>query len=345
MDRSPPAAGEVRTALPGRLLALCMVLAAAPADAVTWPQVEGEDVVGELVTDTLRREDTLIDMARMHNIGHFEMVHANPGMDPWLPDPGAEVIVPQLHVLPDGPRVGIVVNLSERRLYYFAPEWPDRDGAVVSTHPVGIGLDRRATPVTRARVTAKVDDPAWYPTPEVRDWYRREKNEILPTVVPPGPENPLGRHALILDADGLLIHGTHRPAGVGMQVSQGCIRLYPESIANLIGQVPLSTEVRVIDQPVRLGRRGGRLYLEIDPPGDDPDAGHDPSVRRELETRLRAKIAEEGWQVNRSAVGAAFERADGIPVVIASRANGAGAMNANSRLPRQDGGTRTRAGR
>jgi len=298
------------------LATICTTLVADPAQSVTWPLVEGEGVVGELISDRLRQEDTLIDMARMHNIGHFEMVHANPGIDPWLPNPGAEVTIPQLHVLPDGPRTGIVVNLAERRLYFFAPDWPDRDGAVVSTHPVGIGLDRRATPLTSARVTAKVDNPAWYPTPEVREWYRREKNEILPAVVPAGPENPLGRHALILDADGLLIHGTHRPAGVGMRVSQGCIRLYPESIAGLIGQVPIGAEVRVVDQPVRLGVRGTALYLEVDPPGDDPALEHGKSAWTQLQQELARYTPAAGWTLDPTEVRAAFERADGIPVLI-----------------------------
>ena len=301
-----------------RVAALALaLLAALPGQAVVWPLAEDEQVVGELITDRLRDGDTLVDMARMHNIGHFEIRAANPGLDPWLPRPGAEVLIPQLHVLPDGPREGIIVNLAERRLYYFADTWPDRDGPVVSTHPVGVGLLERATPVTHARVTARVDNPAWYPNENTREWYRREKNEILPPVVPAGPENPLGQHALILNADGLLIHGTHRPAGVGMRVSQGCIRLYPESIANLIGQVPVGTPVRIIDQPVRSGWRDRSLYLEVDPAGDEPETRHDEAVWRQLRAQLETRAAgraEVDWDKAR----VVFERADGVPVVVAA---------------------------
>ena len=300
----------------GLLAAAWLLGLALPAQAVVWPHVEGEDVIGELITDRLRADDTLVEMARMHNIGHFEIRAANPDLDPWLPRPGAEVLIPQLHVLPDVKRAGIVINLAERRLYFFDDSWPDRDGAVVSTHPVGVGLLERATPVTRARVTAKVDNPAWYPNEKTREWYLREKNEVLPPVVPAGPENPLGRHALILDADGLLIHGTHRPAGVGMRVSQGCIRLYPESIANIIGQVSVGTQVRVIDQPARIGRRGGKLYLEVDPAGDDPATRHPEAIWDDLRRRLnqRADALEVDWKT----ASAAFERADGVPVIVGS---------------------------
>jgi L,D-transpeptidase ErfK/SrfK len=305
-----------------RAALLLLVLAAGPVGAVTWPLPPGTDVIGELTTDTLREGDRLVDMARMHNIGFVEMAAANPGLDPWLPSPGTEVRVPQLHVLPDGPREGIVINLAERRLYFFSDRWPDRDGPVVSTHPVGVGLAERATPLVSTRVTARVDDPAWYPTAEVRDWYRRVRDIELPPVVPPGDDNPLGRHALILAGDGLLIHGTHRPAGVGMRVSQGCIRLYPESIAKLIGQVPIGTPVRIIDEPIRTGWRDDRLYLEVDPAGDDPAAPRDAAAWQPLERRLREHAAQGSVRIDFDAARAAFERADGVPAVVGHRSPG-----------------------
>lgn len=293
------------------LLSFLILLAVSnPAFAVTWPDA-GEDVIGELITDRLRGEQTLLELARMHNIGFIEITAANPDLDPWLPQPGAEVLIPQLHVLPEGPRDGIVVNRSERRMYFFTGHWPDREGPVVSTNPVGIGIAGRDTPVTESRVVARVDRPAWYPTPEVRDWYRRERNIDLPAMVPPGDDNPLGEHALILDGDGLLIHGTIRPAGVGMAVSQGCIRLYPESIRALIQQVPIGTPVRIIEQPIRLGRRGSDLYLEVDPV-DEEGTPHREALWDALVERMQRN---EGF-INHARARAVFERADGIPEVV-----------------------------
>jgi L,D-transpeptidase ErfK/SrfK len=319
--RAPAACGR-RTGRAARLPTAALLLAiptigVPPAAAVTWPMAPDKQVIGELTTDTLRPGDRLVDMARMHNIGFVEMRAANPGLDPWLPKAGERITVPQLHVLPEGEREGIVINLSERRLYYFAASWPDREGPVVSTHPVGVGLAERATPLTRTRVTARVEDPAWYPTEPVRDWYRRVRDIDLPAVVPPGPDNPLGRHALILEGDGLLIHGTHRPAGVGMRVSQGCIRLYPESIANLIRQVPVGTPVRIVDQPARLGWRRDRLYAEIDPPGDAADDRHGDGIWRQLLADASARAGARDAVVDRTALREAFRRADGIPVVVA----------------------------
>ena len=294
-----------------RAAALFALLAlAAPVAAVVWPLPPGDDVVGELIEDRLRGDQRPLDLARMHNIGHNEIRAANPDVDPWLPAPGTTLAIPQLHVLPDGPRDGIVVNLAERRLYYFAASWPDRDGPVVDTHPVGVGLFGRATPTLQTRVTARLEDPAWYPNAATRAYYARE-GRILPARVPPGPDNPLGRHALVLADDALLIHGTHRPDGVGLAVSQGCIRLFPESIAWLIEQVPVGTPVRIVDQPVRTGWRDEVLYLEVDPV--ESDAPDWPTVRQRLE---RERAERPGIRLDLERAEAAWRNADGVPVAV-----------------------------
>ncbi|NKI35265.1 L,D-transpeptidase family protein [Wenzhouxiangella sp. XN79A] len=298
-------------------LGLLVLLAlAGPAAAVVWPLPPGDDVIGELIEDRLRGDERPLDLARLHNIGHNEIRAANPDVDPWSPAPGTVLTIPQLHVLPDGPREGIVVNLAERRLYYFASSWPDRDGPVVDTHPVGVGLFDRATPTLQTRVTARLEDPAWYPNAETRAYYARE-GRALPARVPPGPENPLGRHALVLADDALLIHGTHRPDGVGLAVSQGCIRLYPESIAWLIGQVPVGTPVRIVDQPVRIGWRDGRLYLDVDPVDDGmPDW---PAVQARL---IRAVAERPGVVLDVARAEAVWRAAEGVPVMIAAPEGG-----------------------
>lgn len=293
-----------------RLLALLLLLLAGPAAAVVWPLADGDDLVGELIEDRLRGEQRPLDLARMHNIGHNEIRAANPDHDPWLSEPGARLRIPQLHILPDGPREGIVINLSERRLYFFTDDWPDRDGPVVDTHPVGVGLFERATPRLETRVTARLEDPAWYPNEPTRAYYARE-GRILPSVVPAGPENPLGRHALVLADDGLLIHGTHRPDGVGLRVSQGCIRLFPESIASLIGQVPVGTPVRIVRQPVRFGWRGDRLYMEVDPV---EEGGEALPVWSAVEPALEAAAARRpGVVIDRSRARALLAAPDGVP--------------------------------
>jgi L,D-transpeptidase ErfK/SrfK len=224
---------------------------------------EGYDVVGAVATVTARQEDTLIDIARRNGLGYHDIVHANPGVNVWVPGEGTEVILPTRFVLPPGPRRGIVLNLAEYRLYYY-PEPVDGEPAYVMTYPISIGRMDWETPLGSTRVVAKVKDPSWYPPQSVRDEHAAD-GRPLPRVVPPGPDNPLGKYAMRLGLPGYLIHSTNRPAGVGMRVTHGCIRMFPEDIEYLFPNVDVNTPVRIINAPVKIGWFGDELVMEVHP--------------------------------------------------------------------------------
>lgn len=230
------------------------------AFALGFPITPGQDVVGRLSAIETRYEDTFSDIARMFDVGYREMIAANPTVDAWLPGNGKEVIIPSRFILPPGPREGIVINLAELRLYYY-PKGENR----VITYPLGIGREGWSTPVGEAKIIRKKEFPTWTPPESIRQ-EALEEGEILPAKVGPGPENPLGDYAMYLTMPGYLMHGTNKPYGVGMRVSHGCIRLYPEDIANLFPQVPVGTKVRIINQPFKAGWLGGKLYVEVHPP-------------------------------------------------------------------------------
>lgn len=260
--RTPAATGR----RPGRgrafVLALALVAGGWPPGAIglTLPLPAAGDVVGSERVVVARYEDTLAALARAHGLGLREIVDANPGVDPWLPGAGTRIVLPTRLLLPDAPREGVVINLAEMRLYYYPP---DRD--VVITHPLGIGRQGWATPVGRTRVIAKQVDPPWFPPESIRAEHAA-RGDPLPARVPPGPDNPLGRHALRLELPGYLIHGTNRPNGVGLRVSHGCLRLYPEDVAALYREVPLGTPVTIVDQPFKAGWDGATLLLESHQP-------------------------------------------------------------------------------
>jgi len=242
----------------GLCAALLPSLAAAEVFVLPPP---GQDVVGALTTIQARHEDTLLDIARRHGLGYEDIVRANPNVDTWLPGEGTEVVLPTRYVLPPGPRRGVVLNLAEYRLYYFPPP-ADGEAAVVMTYPVSIGRMDWATPLGRTRVISKVRNPTWYPPASIRAEHAAD-GDPLPRVVPPGPKNPLGAHAMRLGMPGYLIHGTNRPAGVGMQVTHGCIRMFPEDIRFLFEEIPVSTPVRIINEPVKIGWDGERIVMEV----------------------------------------------------------------------------------
>ena len=239
--------------------ALLGILASAYGAAEQFPlPLDGSSLVGEVRTVKTSQEDTLLDVARREGLGYEDIVRANPGVNPWLPGGGTEVVLPTRYVLPAVPWTGIVINLPELRLYYF----PKGDEPVVETYPISIGRMDWGTPLGRTRVISKVVDPSWYPPQSIRDEHAAD-NRPLPRVVPAGPDNPLGRHAMRLAIPGYLIHGTNRPAGVGMRVTHGCIRMFPEDIERLFEKVPLETTVHIINQPYKMGwGPQGELVME-----------------------------------------------------------------------------------
>jgi L,D-transpeptidase ErfK/SrfK len=247
-------------------LLLLPLLALWPARAGTYSEVyelppEGHDVIGSLTTVTARAEDTLLDLARRHGLGYEDIVRANPGVDAWLPGEGTAVLLPTRFVLPPGPRRGIVLNLAEYRMYYY-PAPRDGEPAVVMTYPMSIGRMDWETPLGRARIVAKSRNPTWYPPDSVRQEHEAD-GRTLPRAVPPGPDNPLGAFAMRLNLPAYLIHGTNRPAGVGMRVTHGCIRMFPEDIEYLFEHVPVETQVMIINEPIKMGWDGEELVLEV----------------------------------------------------------------------------------
>ena len=223
--------------------------------AVTVPSSDS-DLVGQMQFKLIDGNTTLLDIARANDLGILELSAANPGVDAWVPGEERLIVMPTAHIVPNGvERRGVIVNLSELRLYYF----PD-DGSSVVTSSIGIGRDGFDTPVGKSEIVRKKANPTWYPTEATR----LDKPE-LPSVVGPGPDNPLGAHALYLGWPTYLIHGTNKPLGVGRRISRGCIRMYPERVEALFGVVPVGTPVQVVQEPLKLGRKDGEIYLEAHP--------------------------------------------------------------------------------
>lgn len=298
-------------------LASGLTLAWAPAWAATYRlPANGDEVVGSISTVAVRDGETLIDIARDHGLGYNELVDANPDLDPWLPPTGAEVTLPTQYVLPSAPRDGIIVNVAEMRLYYYPPPAPDGGSAVVLTFPIGIGQEGSSTPLGITSIVSKAADPSWVVPASVRQEYALE-GVTLPAVVPPGPDNPLGRHALRLGWTSYLIHGTNKPFGIGMRVSHGCIRMYPRDVERLFHMVPVSTPVWIIDQPNKLGRLDGELYLESHAP--IVSAGEPPADYLALTVpAVEAVVAMDSLGEAREAVVRIAARRSGMPERVAA---------------------------
>jgi L,D-transpeptidase ErfK/SrfK len=262
--------------------------------------------------------DTLADLARTYGLGYDELIAANPDVDPWLPGEETPVLLPTQFIIPDVPREGIVLNIASKRLFYF-PEVAEGQPAIIKTFPIGIGRVGWETPLGNTQVVSKARDPHWFVPLSVRQEHA-ELGDPLPSVVPPGPENPLGHRVLKLEMPGYLIHGTNQPYGVGMRVSHGCIRLYPENIEYLFELVEIGEPVLIINEPFLMAQADGEIYFESHRPLEDDVV--EPAERLDVLLEKWNGLTESGFaprDIERAQ--AIAERSNGMPVKISSRSD------------------------
>jgi L,D-transpeptidase ErfK/SrfK len=308
------AARFIGTLLPAALLTV-------PAWATTYELGEGTPLVfGEITHYTTTYEDTFTDIARRYSLGWEEVIRVNPGIDPWVPGAGKDLVIPTRRILPSGAHEGIVINLPEHRLYYF-PKPKKGQKPTVITYAVSIGKMDWHTPLGETRIVSKQKNPNWFPPDSVRKEHA-ERGEPLPAVVKPGPDNPLGAYAmrLAITPGAYLIHGTNNPLAVGMAVTHGCMRMYPEDIEALFPIVPVGTKVRIVNEPVKVAFVDGELLLEVHPPVDAEGQTIAPDLEMFsglLDQALGPTTAAVHWDFARQTMQAA----NGLPTVVGLEAD------------------------
>lgn len=271
---------------------------------------KGIDVVGMVRQVAAGQDDTLLDIGRRYNVGGEAMKNANPGVDMWYPGEGSKVLVPTRYILPDVPREDIVVNLPEMRLYYF-----DKSAQTVRVYAIGVGREGRDTPLGVQGIIEMRRNPTWTPPASIRAEHAAQ-GDILPAIVPAGPDNPLGTRAMRLSNPSYLIHGTAKPWGVGMRVSSGCIRMYPEGVEELFELVKVGTRVNILKEEMKVGWFGDELYLEYHPPFEEDNISPEQAMAEAIEL-VNRKAAQYGLTVEEDIIRAVVNEASGMPVSVA----------------------------
>lgn len=293
---------------------LCVALIAPPlVSATEYPlPADNSRLIGENTTTIVPNDKRPLEaIAARYQIGLLNMLEANPGTDPWLPAAGSELTLPQQMLLPDTKREGIVVNLAELRLYYY----PQGEGKVI-VYPIGIGQQGIMTPAMVTRISQKIPNPTWTPTPNIRKRYAQDGIK-LPAVFPAGPDNPMGLFALRLayGSGHYLIHGTNADFGIGMRVSSGCIRLRPDDIEALFNSVPENTRVQIINQPVKYAiEPDGKRYIEVHQPLSRNEHDDPQTMPLPLSKPLKRFINNE--QSDKALIEAALKRRSGMPILV-----------------------------
>jgi L,D-transpeptidase ErfK/SrfK len=294
----------------------------------------GSDIVGYVQKTVIGKDDTLPDIARRFDVGYEEILTANPGVDPWLPGVGREVVVPTQFILPAAPHEGVVVNVAAMRIFYYPPH-KKGEPETVYTHPIGIGKVGWKTPEGTTKIVSRQKDPVWVVPKSVREEHQ-DNGEQLPAQVPAGPDNPLGQFEFRLGWPSYLIHGTNKPYGVGMRSSHGCMRLYPEDIAVFFDLIPIGTKVTVVNQPYLFGWRDGTLYLQAYAVMEDDSRNWSKDRKRLLAKLLhpkeRGKIAQHDEEIDWQRVGDLAHAPRAVPVPVTGGLDGVDGIIAQSVL-------------
>src|SRR5688572_31611363 len=308
---------SLASSLVASLISGSLLLAGAGVATATQYPLSSADALmfGEVESITAHGEDTLPDLARRYSLGYEEIQKANPGVDLWLPGEGRPILIPNQRLLPQGAREGIVVNLPEHRLYYF-PKPKKGETPQVITYPVSIGKMDWSTPLGKTRIVDKRKNPTWTPPESVRKEHA-ERGDPLPPVVKAGPDNPLGAYAMRLGISpgAYLIHGTNNPLAVGMAVTHGCMRMYPEDIEALFPLVPVGTKVWIVNEPVKVAYVDGELLLEVHPPVDAQGQTLEPNLdhlSQLLDEALSPTTAANHWDY----APETLQAANGLPAVV-----------------------------
>ncbi|MGL6070133.1 L,D-transpeptidase family protein, partial [Craterilacuibacter sp.] len=255
---------------PHRLTLLALLMAAAGAQAQVFDLPDnGDTVVGAPQVVTIEAEgNSLFDLARHYGTGFMEITLANPGVNVWTPAANARVVLPTQYVLPPTPWQGVVVNIPQRRLFYFLPDKKGQPRQVY-TVPLGIAREGWSTPLGETKLVAKIQDPGWTPPDSIKAEHFERDGEVLPNYVPPGEDNPMGMLALQTGFKSIFIHGTNKPWGLGTRASHGCLHLYPENAAELVKLLPRGVPIRIINAPLMAGVLDGKPVMVSYPQVDE----------------------------------------------------------------------------
>jgi L,D-transpeptidase ErfK/SrfK len=306
------------------LILLSALLDTAHATAYLMPEDSNDRVITQYATDDTplirsEQDETLLDVAHRFLLGQTEIVRLNPNVDRWLVKKDVMVRLPNKRILPDTPHDGITLNLPEFRMYYYPRDQEQGSPQLVMSYAHGVGRQDWKTPLGKTSVVRKVKDPSWRPPASIRKEHAAD-GDILPAVVPPGPHNPLGAYALNLAIRGYLIHGTdiNKIFGIGMQVTHGCIRMYPEDIEELYNSVKVGTPVYIVKQPIKVGWLNNILYIEAHPDLEGEEMRQDRRFAIALALIKKANN-QEMPEFDQLALNQALEKLDGDPVAIYER--------------------------
>jgi L,D-transpeptidase ErfK/SrfK len=235
-----------------------------------------DQLIGGELSYVVRRGDSLTGIGARFGVGVGVLAADNDVSPSALLKTGQQLRVDNRHIVPNIVSDGIVINIPQRMLFYL------KEGRLIRSFPVGLGRHDWPTPTGPFKIVAKEEDPIWDVPLSIQDEMQRE-GKAVKTCVPPGPDNPLGKHWLGLSIAGYGIHGTIAPMSIYQFQTHGCIRAHPDDIAGLFDEVSRGTPGILVYRRLMMANVAGRIYLEV----HRDVYKREPDVRVQFEELLR----------------------------------------------------------
>jgi L,D-transpeptidase ErfK/SrfK len=236
-----------------------------------------DQLVGGEFSYVVRSGDSLTGISARFGVGVNVLAGDNDLSPRSLLKMGQHLRVDNSHIVPNVVSDGIVINIPQRMLFYF------KERRLIRAFPVGLGRYDWPTPTGAFQIVAKKENPIWSVPISIQEEMQREGKSVQ-TCVPPGPDNPLGKHWLGLSIPGYGIHGTIAPASIYHFQTHGCIRAHPDDIAGLFDEVSPGTRGLLAYQRLLIANVGGRVFLEVHPNAYKKD----PELRARFEELLKS---------------------------------------------------------
>ena len=263
--------------------------------------VYSKDLIGTENRYVVKRGDTVKNISLRYGITPSELLKANKLRNPDVIQPGQSLRISTQKIIPKKVYNGLIINLPEYQLYHF------KNGVLLNTYPIAIGKTSWKTPRGRFFIDNKALNPTWRVPPQMQKRYKKKyRNKI----VPPGPNNPLGKYWIGLSIPHIGIHSTNKPYSIGQARSHGCMRLNSKDAEKLFNSVDVGMQGEIIYEPVKIGTYGGNIFIEV----------HEDIYKKQNDlyklTINKLKKSNLYSQVDIESVKKAVEDKEGIPIVI-----------------------------
>ena len=212
------------------------------------------ELIGKENLYIVKRGDTINKISNRYGVSSSKILQSNNINNPDILKPGQSIRLSTKKIVPKKIYNGLIINLPEYTVYHFY------NGVLLDTYSIAIGKTSWRTPRGRFFIDNKALNPTWRVPPKMSKKYIKK---YTTKVIPPGPDNPLGKYWIGLSIPHIGIHSTTEPGSIGYARSHGCMRMSTEEAEKLYRHLDIGTQGEIIYEPVKIAQKNGNIFIEV----------------------------------------------------------------------------------